>query len=70
MLNQPAGTFWAVLKLSVLHQTDSGGHLLCFPVLRMSFGLGGKVRDASPAHSVLGRWWYVMMYLLHVMCRL
>jgi len=29
---------------------------------------GGKVRDASPAYSILGRWWYLVMYLLHVTC--
>ena len=29
---------------------------------------GGMVWDASPAYSILGRWWYVVMYLLHVTC--
>jgi hypothetical protein len=29
---------------------------------------GGKVGDASPAYSGLGRWWYCLVYLLHVTC--
>jgi hypothetical protein len=31
-------------------------------------GSVGKVGDASPAYSGLGRWWYCGAYLLHVTC--